>query len=52
MGVSRFGDSVHNALRNLADYLIEDAVWIDVPDRDAADVAQVRPGSSATIQTN
>jgi hypothetical protein len=42
MGVSGFGDSVHDALRNLADAPIKEAVWIEVSERDTADVAHIR----------
>ena len=33
IGVSGFGDTAHDALRDLADHLIEEAVWVEVPDR-------------------
>jgi len=32
-GVSGWGDSVHEALRDLADNLAKEAVWIEVTDR-------------------
>jgi hypothetical protein len=32
-GVSGFGNSVHEALRDLADNLVREAVWIEVTDR-------------------
>ena|SRR5579871_856156 len=31
VGVSGFGEAVHDALRNLADHLIEEGVWVDTP---------------------
>jgi len=31
-GVSGFGDSVHEVLRELADNLVREAVWIEVTD--------------------
>ena len=33
MGVSGFGDSVHEALAELAANLVKEAVWIEVTDR-------------------
>jgi hypothetical protein len=50
-GVSGFGEAVHDALRELADNLLAEAVWIDI-DQDKIDLAKVRPSDSGTIQTN
>jgi hypothetical protein len=50
-GVSGFGEAVHDALRELADNLIAEAVWIEV-NRNKIDLAQVRPVDSGTLQTN
>jgi hypothetical protein len=33
VGVSGFGDSVHEALRELADNLVREAVWVEVTGR-------------------
>lgn len=51
-GVSGFGDGVHDALRELADHLIEEAVWVEIRDREPLDPAEVRPCDSGTFQTN
>jgi hypothetical protein len=32
-GVAGFGDSVHDALRELADRLVQEGVWIEVTNR-------------------
>ncbi len=51
VGVSGFGDTVHDALRELADNLVQEAVWIEMADQ--ADLpftpTEVTGGS---IQTN
>jgi hypothetical protein len=51
-GVSGFGDAVHDALRELADHLIQEAVWVEITDRAPIDPAKVRPCDRGTIQTN
>ncbi len=33
-GMAGYGDSVHDALRDLADRLVENGVWIEVADPD------------------
>jgi hypothetical protein len=33
VGVSGFGDAVHDALRDLADNLVQEAVWIEIADQ-------------------
>ena len=51
-GVADSGDGVHDALRNLADNLVREGVWIDVP---AASWRVARPsGSNGTrsVQQN
>jgi hypothetical protein len=35
IGVSGFGDAVHDALRELADNLVQEAVWIEIADQAA-----------------
>lgn len=52
VGVSGFGDSVDHALRDLADDLVEEAVWIEVADDRTIDPARVRASEDATIQTD
>jgi hypothetical protein len=37
-GVAGFGDSVHDALRELADNLVREGVWIEVTNRTDWDV--------------
>jgi hypothetical protein len=32
-GIAGYGDSVHEALRNLADELVGNGIWIEVTDR-------------------
>jgi hypothetical protein len=51
MGVSGFGDAVHDALSDLADSLIKEAVWIEITDREALDFTPTEMTGS-TIQTN
>jgi hypothetical protein len=41
-GVAGFGDSVHDALRELADNLIREGVWIEVTNRTEWDVREKR----------
>ena len=51
MGVSGFGDSVVDALRELADNLVREAVWIDIADR--ADLTfEPTSVTAGVIQTN
>jgi hypothetical protein len=52
VGVSGFGDAVHDALRELADSLIEEAVWVDVTNREPIDPAKIRRSDIGTIQTS
>jgi hypothetical protein len=52
VGVSGFGDAVDDALRELADHLIEEAVWVEVTNREPIGTAKIRPCHSGTIQTN
>jgi hypothetical protein len=51
-GVSGFGAAVHDALRELADHLVGEAVWIDVPADDQIDLAQVVQCQGGVLQTN
>ena len=39
-GVAGFGDSVHGALRELADNLVHEGVWIEVTNRTEWDVRE------------
>jgi hypothetical protein len=41
-GVAGFGDSVHDALRELADNLVREGVWIEVTNRTEWDVREKR----------
>jgi hypothetical protein len=41
-GVAGFGDSVHDALRELADNLVQEGVWIEVTNRTEWDVREER----------
>jgi hypothetical protein len=51
VGVSGFGYSVHEALRDLADRLIAEAVWVEIEDDEAEFTPrQIEPGR--TIETN
>src|SRR5689334_16109259 len=50
VGVAGFGDSVHEALRDLADNLIREACWVEVDDDARLAPLRVEPGS--TIQTH
>jgi hypothetical protein len=52
VGVSGFGDSVHDALRELADNLVREAVWIEVPEQKERDLKPSGAVPSGTIQTN
>lgn len=40
VGVSGFGDAAHDALRELADHLIEEAVWVEITDAERIDPAK------------
>jgi hypothetical protein len=40
-GVAGFGDSVHDALRELADNLVREGVWIEVTNRTEWDVRKM-----------
>ena len=39
-GVAGFGDSVHDALRELGDNLVQEGVWIEVTNRTDWDVSE------------
>ena len=52
VGVSGFGDAAHDALRELADHLIEEAVWVEITDAERIDPAKIRPCDNRTIQTS
>ena len=43
-GVAGFGDSVHDALRDLADNLVREGVWIEVTNRTEWDVREIGDG--------
>ena len=51
-GVSGFGDSVHDALRELADNLVKEAVWVSVTGGQNFDPAQVLPIENTSIEAN
>jgi len=52
-GVPGFGDSVHEALRELADRLIAEAVWVEIPEARRFDPAAAPPPfADGTIRTN
>lgn len=50
IGVSGFGTSVHDALVELAENLVNEAVWVEVLDGETIDLGQVIPAGSGTIQ--
>ena len=52
IGVSGFGETAHDALRDLADHLIEEAVWVEVPDRKSLRTIEMEPFGEGTIQAN
>jgi hypothetical protein len=52
VGVSGFGDSVHEALRDLAHNLIREAVWVEIPEGREIEVERFRPSPTGTIQTD
>jgi hypothetical protein len=52
VGVSGFGDSVHDALRELAENLIREGVWIEIPGEREIDMKSVPLNGSGTIQTD
>ena len=43
VGVSGFGDSAHDALRELAENLIREGVWIEIPGEAEIDMKSVPP---------
>ena len=47
-GVSGFGDSVHEALRDLADNLVSEAVWIEVTDRNEWRIEEITDDDEET----
>ena len=51
VGVSGFGDAVHDALRELADNLVQEAVWIEIADQAALPFTPTETTGSS-IQTN
>ena len=51
-GVPGFGDSVHDALRELAATLVHEAVWIEVPEHRKFDPTGLRSVRGGTIETN
>ena len=52
VGVSGFGDSVHDALRELAENLIREGVWIEIPGEGEIDMKSVHLSGSGTLQTD
>jgi len=52
VGASGFGNTVYDALRDLAENLIRDAVWVEIPVTHLIDFAEVRPNMADTVQTN
>ena len=54
VGVSGFGDTVHDALRDLADNLIREGVWVEIEDRAECDFGRIEPSdlNGRIIQTN
>jgi hypothetical protein len=52
LGVSGFGQTISDALRELASDLIDEAVWIEIPDRETIDVLGTRELESTTIKTD
>lgn len=52
VGVSGFGDSVHDTLRELADNLIREGVWIELAGEGKIDIESIPLSGSGTIQTN
>src|SRR5215467_13437497 len=52
VGVSGFGDSVHAALQDLADHLIAEAVWINVPSQISVVPPRCQSGPAGTIQAD
>jgi hypothetical protein len=52
IGVSGFGNTIPEALRELADNLICEAVWIEIPDQKTIDLRQVRELENTTIATD
>lgn len=52
VGVSGFGNTIPDALRELADNLIYEAVWTEIPDQKTIDLLQVRALEDTTIRTD
>jgi hypothetical protein len=52
VAVSGFGDSIHEALRELAKNLIREGVWIEIPGEGKIDMTSLHLSSSGTIQTD
>jgi hypothetical protein len=50
-GISGFGDAVHDALRELADNLINEAVWVEIADEDELPPDPTNAANSS-IETN
>jgi hypothetical protein len=51
-GVPGFGDTVHEALRHLADCLIAEAVWVEIPEARRFDRTAAQSFADGTIRTN
>lgn len=52
IGASGFGDSVHEALRELAENLIREGIWIEIPGEGEIEMKSVPRGGNGTIQTD
>ena len=52
VGVSGFGDSVHEAVREVAESLIREGIWIEIPGEGEIDMKSVHQSGSGTIQTD
>jgi hypothetical protein len=52
VGVCGFGDSVHAALRELAENLIREGVWIEIPGEGEIDIKSPPLSGSGTVQTD
>jgi hypothetical protein len=52
IGVSGFGNTIPDALRELADNLIREAVWVEIPDQETIDLSRVRELEDTTISTD
>jgi hypothetical protein len=52
VGVSGFGETIPDALRELANNLIGEAVWIEIPDRKTIEVLGIRELEITAIKTH